>query len=50
MARTRSGFAAIGDTQHLPGYSVLMCEDGSVDHLTDLDLDARAEFMFVFDP
>jgi hypothetical protein len=25
MARMRSGFAVIGDTQHLPGYSLLLC-------------------------
>ncbi len=24
MARMRSGFAVIGDTQHLPGYSLLL--------------------------
>ena len=45
MARMKSGFAAIGDTQHLPGYSVLMCAEGSVDHLTDLDLPDRADFL-----
>jgi len=37
MARMRSGFAVIGDTQHLPGYSLLLTDDVSVDHLTDLD-------------
>ena len=25
IARMRSGFAVIGDTQHLPGYSLLLC-------------------------
>ena len=45
MARMRSGFAAIGDTQHLPGYSVLMYEDASVEHLADLDLRRRGEFL-----
>ena len=46
MARMRSGFAVIGDTQHLPGYSVLLCEEASVDHLTDLDRAARMTFLF----
>ena len=46
MARMRSGFAVIGDTQHLPGYSLLLTDDPSVDHLTDLDWDRRAEFLF----
>ena len=45
MARMRSGFAVIGDTQHLPGYSVLLCEDAAVDHLTDLDRSARVAFL-----
>jgi diadenosine tetraphosphate (Ap4A) HIT family hydrolase len=46
MARLRRGFAVIGDTQHLPGYSLLLTDDPSVDHLTDLDLVTRAEFLF----
>lgn len=46
MARMRSGFAVIGDTQHLPGYSLLLCQDASVNHLTDLDQARRAEFLF----
>lgn len=45
MARMRSGFAVIGDTQHLPGYSLLLCDDASVDHLTDLDWPRRNEFL-----
>jgi diadenosine tetraphosphate (Ap4A) HIT family hydrolase len=45
MARMRSGFAVIGDTQHLPGYSLLLCEDASVNHLTDLDRHRRVEFL-----
>ena len=44
MARMRSGFAVIGDTQHLPGYSVLLCADPAIDHLTDLDWGPRVEF------
>jgi diadenosine tetraphosphate (Ap4A) HIT family hydrolase len=46
MARMRSGFAVIGDTQHLPGYSLLLCDDASVDHLTDLDWPRRRQFLF----
>src|SRR5487761_2253716 len=45
MARMRSGFAVIGDTQHLPGYSLLLCEDARVNHLTDLERGARAAFL-----
>jgi diadenosine tetraphosphate (Ap4A) HIT family hydrolase len=46
MAKMRSGFAVIGDTQHLPGYSLLLCGDASVNHLTDLDWRRRAQFLF----
>ena len=46
MARMRSGFAVIGDVQLLPGYSVLLCDDPAVDHLTDLDWDRRRQFLF----
>jgi diadenosine tetraphosphate (Ap4A) HIT family hydrolase len=46
MARMRSGFAVIGDTQHLPGYSLLLTDDRSVDHLTDLDWARRRDFLF----
>jgi diadenosine tetraphosphate (Ap4A) HIT family hydrolase len=46
MARMRSGFAVIGDTQHLPGYTVLLCDDISADHLTDLDWPRRVAFLF----
>lgn len=46
MARMRRGFAVIGDTQHLPGYSLLLTDDALVDHLTDLDWGRRREFLF----
>jgi diadenosine tetraphosphate (Ap4A) HIT family hydrolase len=46
MARMRSGFAVIGDTQHLPGYSLLLTDDPSVNHLSDLDWERRKEFLF----
>ena len=46
MARMRTGFAVIGDTQHLPGYSLLLTDRLDVDHLTDLDRPVRREFLF----
>ena len=46
MTRMPSGFAVIGDTQHLPGYSVLLCADESASHLTDLDWESRKAFLF----
>lgn len=46
MARMRSGFAVIGDTQHLPGYSLLLAADYAADHLSDLDWESRREFLF----
>jgi diadenosine tetraphosphate (Ap4A) HIT family hydrolase len=46
MARMRSGFAVIGDTQHLPGYSLLLVDDMSVDHPTDLAWAPRRQFFF----
>jgi diadenosine tetraphosphate (Ap4A) HIT family hydrolase len=46
MARMRTGFAVIGDTQHLPGYSLLLVDDLEVDHLTDLPRAARRDFLF----
>ncbi len=45
MARMRSGFAVIGDTQHLPGYSLLLCENPAINHLTELDTTGRVEFL-----
>jgi diadenosine tetraphosphate (Ap4A) HIT family hydrolase len=46
LARMRSGFAVIGDTQHLPGYSLLLASDSSVDHLSDLEWEPRRQFLF----
>jgi diadenosine tetraphosphate (Ap4A) HIT family hydrolase len=46
MARMPSGFAVIGDTQYLPGYSLLLTDDPSADHLTDLDWQRRKQFLF----
>jgi diadenosine tetraphosphate (Ap4A) HIT family hydrolase len=46
MARMGSGFAVIGDTQFLPGYSLLLTDDPSANHLTDLDWSRRKQFLF----
>lgn len=45
LARMRSGYAVLGDTQYLPGYCVLLSDAEDADHLTDLDRAARAEFL-----
>jgi diadenosine tetraphosphate (Ap4A) HIT family hydrolase len=42
----RTGFAVIGDTQHLPGYSLLLTDDLDVDHPTDLPWLRRRDFFF----
>jgi diadenosine tetraphosphate (Ap4A) HIT family hydrolase len=44
IARMRSGFAVIGDSQLLPGYCLLLSSP-QVDHLTDLPLAARTAFL-----
>src|SRR5437867_10602765 len=46
MARMRTGFAVIGDTQHLPGYSLLLTDDLAVDHATDLPWPKPRDFFF----
>lgn len=40
----RTGWAVMGDTQHLPGY-VLLLYAGKADHLTDLAARQRTEFL-----
>lgn len=45
VARMRSGYAVIGDAQFLPGYSVLLSDVDGADHLTDLTLAQRADFL-----
>lgn len=45
LARLGSGFAVIGDTQHLPGYCVLLHEDPDVDHLNDLGRADRTAYL-----
>jgi diadenosine tetraphosphate (Ap4A) HIT family hydrolase len=44
IARMRSGFAVIGDTQFLPGYCLLLGVPRARD-LTDLPLPARLDFL-----
>lgn len=46
MARMRTGFAVIGDTQHLPGYSLLLIDALDIDHPTDLPWSRRRDFFF----
>ena len=44
MARMKSGFAVIGDTQFLPGYCVLLASPQVVS-LNDLSMEQRAQFL-----
>lgn len=44
LARMRTGWAVIGDTQHLPGYCLLLYA-GNANHLTDLSRDERGRFL-----
>lgn len=44
IARMRSGFAVIGDTQFLPGYCLLLASP-QVNHLSDLPFARRSEFL-----
>ncbi|WP_245623075.1 HIT family protein [Spirillospora albida] len=44
LARMTTGWAVMGDTQHLPGYSLLLYA-GRADHLTDLSRAERAAFL-----
>ena len=46
LAKMRSGYAVMGDTQFLPGYCVLLSDVDGADHLTDLSRSQRAEFLF----
>ncbi|MGH2549859.1 MAG: HIT family protein [Thermomicrobiales bacterium] len=45
ISRMESGFAVIGDTQFLPGYTVLLASP-QVARLTELDHPARRAFLF----
>jgi diadenosine tetraphosphate (Ap4A) HIT family hydrolase len=41
----RSGYAVLGNTQHLPGYCVLLSRVDGADHLTDLPRPERFQFL-----
>ncbi|MFD5336907.1 diadenosine tetraphosphate hydrolase [Streptomyces hawaiiensis] len=45
MRRLDSGFAVIGDVQFLPGYSVLLTDDPSVQRLSELPRSGRLAFL-----
>lgn len=45
LAKMRSGWAVIGDTQFLPGYCVLLSDVDGAFHLTDLTGADRADFL-----
>jgi len=45
LAKMRSGWAVIGDTQFLPGYCVLLSDVDGTGHLTDLPRSARLDFL-----
>ncbi len=45
LARMRTGWAVIGDTQYLPGYCVLLADAPDVDHLLDLPRTAQVDFL-----
>ncbi|MGW1227062.1 diadenosine tetraphosphate hydrolase [Streptomyces sp. NPDC001478] len=45
LRRLNAGFAVIGDVQFLPGYSVLLVDDPSVEKLSDLPRHQRLAFL-----
>ncbi|MEU2711475.1 diadenosine tetraphosphate hydrolase [Streptomyces sp. NPDC007205] len=45
LRRLESGFAAIGDVQFLPGYSVLLVDEPGVQRLSDLPRAKRLAFL-----
>ncbi|MFF5519420.1 diadenosine tetraphosphate hydrolase [Streptomyces coeruleorubidus] len=45
MRRLDAGFAVIGDVQFLPGYSVLLTDDPSVERLSELPRGRRLAFL-----
>ncbi|MFE9119914.1 diadenosine tetraphosphate hydrolase [Streptomyces sp. NPDC007172] len=45
LRRLRAGFAAIGDVQFLPGYSVLLVDDPRVERLSELPRAKRLDFL-----
>lgn len=45
IAKLRSGFVALGESQFLPGYCLLVADADEVDHLTDLPRPERELFL-----
>ena len=45
LARLTSGRAMLGQTQFLPGYSLLLCDAPAVGRLTDLSRSDRVAFL-----
>ncbi|MBB1257088.1 diadenosine tetraphosphate hydrolase, partial [Streptomyces sp. OF3] len=45
MRRLAAGFAAIGDVQFLPGYSVLLVDEPGVERLSELPASRRSAFL-----
>lgn len=45
LRRLEAGFAAIGDVQFLPGYSVLLVDDPAVERLSELPAARRTAFL-----
>ncbi|MGW5229189.1 HIT family protein [Nocardia niigatensis] len=45
MRRLTAGFAVIGDTQFLPGYSLLLTDEPGVQRLSELPRPRRAAFL-----
>ncbi len=45
LRRLPTGFAVIGDVQHLPGYCVLITDTPGVDQLTELDPEQQQAFL-----
>ncbi len=45
LARLEASFAAIGDVQFLPGYSVLLTDDPTVERLSDLPRHRRRAYL-----
>ena len=45
LRRLPTGFAVIGDVQHLPGYCVLITDTPGVDQVTDLEPEQQQAFL-----
>lgn len=49
LRRLKSGFAMIGETQFLPGYSLLLTDDPTIERLSDLPRSKRLTFLTEMD-